>query len=582
MVHAEPLGQQGQKPEGRKMEAGKRIITDIFNRARTLEIPFFQRAYVWEKDNWERFVEDMIQTAESKRPYFMGSVIQKQRHTDSAKPLGDVRSIVDGQQRLTTITIFFRTLFAIREQTQTFDAMFRNFRNELILQHNHVDIEPFDAIVSGTLTPDLESRHPDSRVLQAHHYFESRRADLAGIDPFDLIQLIYFVGIDLGHDEDEQQIFDTINSLGVDLTTAELLKNQLFGRTDVALYERTWRPTFEETEEKRAYWNPEVTGGRSRRQMIDLFLQCYLMIQPDLQVEFRVDRLFHMYKEHLQDRKIDRHLFIEDLTSTAKLFSTNITANSVHREIDPKNAMERLNVLLFDQNTTTVLPYVLFILKTVPAKHEQARMLRLIETYLIRRIVCRETSAQYNKMFASFIRTNLDSYDALTNRISGTKDPTVRMPTDEMFRHGILHANLTNGQARLVLYLLERSIRDDERHSTALSGLSHYSLEHLMPKKWRNHWGTLPEEQARQRDDALRKLGNLSLLSSTLNTSIRDAAWADKKAGRGKGHGLDRFASGLETLAADLAVEVWDEAAIRSRGERLATQATKVWPMPGP
>jgi len=80
------------------MEAGKRNITDIFNRARSLEIPFFQRAYVWDEDNWERFLTDMFTVSHRGVNYFLGSVILKQRGTLSAEAIGDVRIVVDGQQ----------------------------------------------------------------------------------------------------------------------------------------------------------------------------------------------------------------------------------------------------------------------------------------------------------------------------------------------------------------------------------------------------------------------------------------------------------------------------------------------------
>lgn len=82
------------------------------------------------------------------------------------------------------------------------------------------------------------------------------------------------------------------------------------------------------------------------------------------------------------------------------------------------------------------------------------------------------------------------------------------------------------------------------------------------------------------RDESLRTLGNLSLLSSKFNTSIRYAPWATKKAGVRNRHGLERYARGLETLADDLERADWDEIAIRERGERLAEQVLGVWPFP--
>jgi len=75
-----------------------------------------------------------------------------------------------------------------------------------------------------------------------------------------------FVGIDLGIDEDEQQIFDTINSLSVRLTTAELLKNHFFGRNDLNSYDANWKQIFEKDDETKEFWDNEVTAGRTKRE----------------------------------------------------------------------------------------------------------------------------------------------------------------------------------------------------------------------------------------------------------------------------------------------------------------------------
>jgi len=562
------------------MQAGKRNITEIFNRARTLEIPFFQREYVWKKPNWERFLEDIWMTVKTGNPYFLGSIIQKQRRTNSRAKLGDVRSVVDGQQRLTTLMIFFKVVFDARNEDPVFQGTFRTFANDWILKHNHADIEAFEAVLTGTVTDDLRIRNADSQVLAAYDYFQSQPGTIAMINPVELFNLIYFVGIDLDSEEDEQQIFDTINSLGVALTTAELLKNELFGREDLALYNATWKPVFELDPSTRLYWGREVTAGRSRRAMVDLFLQSFLLNQDGVGDEVRVDSLFAYYKTHLKQVVDQRETFTRDLTHSAQLYRDHVRVEVLDEELDVENAMERLNVVLFGLNTTTVFPYVLYILRTVEDSGERARMFRLLEAFLLRRLICKDTTKNYNKFFTGFTRAKLDSYDALVERLTGATDSGASFPTDVAVATALHTSNLTNGQARLVLYMLERSVRDDGRQSTALNGLKHYTLEHLMPKKWRNYWGKLPPEQARIRDETLRKLGNLSLLSSKLNTSIRDADWATKKVGRGRSHGLDRYASGLETLAEDLALPVWDEATIRARGDRLAKQALIVWPHP--
>lgn len=79
-------------------------------------------------------------------------------------------------------------------------------------------------------------------------------------------------------DEDEQQIFDSINSLGVNLTTAELLKNYFFGPNTIQEYESKWVSVFEKDNDTKAYWDTEMETGRLRRTMMDIFFDSYFQI----------------------------------------------------------------------------------------------------------------------------------------------------------------------------------------------------------------------------------------------------------------------------------------------------------------
>ena len=100
------------------MNASKKSINDIFNGQRIIHIPFFQRAYVWDTPQWERLVDDMESISNSSKPYFLGSVILKQIPTNTSDEVGDKRMVIDGQQRLTTLNIFFKVLCLKNDQNQ--------------------------------------------------------------------------------------------------------------------------------------------------------------------------------------------------------------------------------------------------------------------------------------------------------------------------------------------------------------------------------------------------------------------------------------------------------------------------------
>ena len=112
-----------------------------------------------------------------------------------------------------------------------------------------------------------------------------------------------------------------------------------------------------------------------------------------------------------------------------------------------------------------------------------------------------------------------------------------------------------------------------------LLGFKGYSLEHLMPKKWRNNWAPCEtEELAKKRDSCLLTLGNLAIIPQPLNASIRDANWTVKKAGKGTANpGLELCASGLLTIHDVLKELEWTEEKIGARADWLFEQAKRIW-----
>jgi len=139
------------------------------------------------------------------------------------------------------------------------------------------------------------------------------------------------------------------------------------------------------------------------------------------------------------------------------------------------------------------------------------------------------------------------------------------------------NAQLVNKQSSGILYFIETKIRNRQLHSTQLLGIDKYSLEHLMPKKWENHWNNLTNpEDAIKRNRKLLTLGNLTIITQTLNSTIRDANWDVKKNGRDK-NGLNTYSAGLETINPFLSLAEWNENAIDNRAEFLFNKAREIW-----
>ena len=567
------------------MEAGKRTINDIFNGNRVLEIPFFQRSYVWGETQWERLIEDMETVSSTNKPYFLGSVILKQQQTPAGGNVGDKRTLIDGQQRLTTLNIMFKVLCLKTGMNASFDRVFRLMNNEIALWHNHNDISDFNRVLNLTTEEELTG---DSSIISAYTYFKNN-IEVEKLSLNNILTNIMFVGIDLGVDEDEQQIFDTINSLGVRLTTAELLKNYFFHRDDVKSYNDNWKNVFERDADTKKFWDRDITAGRSIRENVDLFFYSFLQIKvqdsslnvktEDKKLFSKVDGLFDSYKKFIQDYKIDKPALIQEIKEYAELYRANIDFDVVDRELSADYGIERINAIIFGLENTTLIPYVLFVLKKVANSNERNLIWEYLESYIMRRMVCHETTKNYNQLFSErLIANNVITRDALKAQIETQSDKVNYMPSDTDLQNGFNNSRLVNKQAAGILYLIESMVRDRTKQSTSLLGLGRYSLEHVMPKKWENNWTPLATEEAKlNRHKTLLTLGNLTILTTSLNTSIRDADWNTKKNGRGEKHGLRHYASSIETFSPYLEKPDWNEEVIQERATYLYTKAKEIW-----
>ena len=572
------------------MDAGKRTINEIFNGSKILEVPFFQRAYVWDEPNWERFLEDVEFVCSSKSTYFMGSLILKQQMTGMGSLVGDKRLVIDGQQRLTTISVFLKVLSLKTGAWRKFEKRFMlddDVGGGPVLHHNRNDMPAYNKIMGLDKLEDLQG---EDHITKAYRYFVNN-ADPEKLDFETILNKILFVGIDLDQDDDEQQIFDTINSLGVVLTTAELLKNYFFSRKDIDSYQDNWYSIFEKDEDTRKYWDTDITTGRTKRTFIDVFFYSFLLIKLqdskyELSTEEKVklskfERLFESYKYFIKNKcNDDRMSVLKEIGEYAAIFRRAINKSIIWEEVPADPGIERINDIIFQFDTTTLIPYVLFIEKNVPDVSERNKLYDVLEAYIARRVVTRATTKNYNRLFAKrLILNRVLSRDEFIQYMQESDDVNNRIPADNRLLKAFHESVLVNSYATGILYLIESRIRDKSKQATALLGVDKYSLEHMMPKKWRNNWD-MPDDPE-QRDWTLLTLGNLAIITSSLNSSIRDANWDTKKKGIGSKDGLLKYAVGLETLSDFLKLDEWNEKHIFERAEWLYEKAADIWHIEG-
>ena len=571
------------------MDAHKALIKDVFNGSTYVEVPFFQRSYVWKEDLWERLLQDMEFVTKAKKPHFLGSIILKEgKKPNSEDNVSSILTVVDGQQRLTTFLIFLKILCLKKGQTDLFNYQFRILGGDIALRHGKNDVDAFNKVMSADKAEEMDNPEPCSRIIEAFNYFV-KNADPELLDIMTIETNTQFVRIDLNADEDEQQIFDTINSLGVNLTTSELLKNYFFNRETVQEYEEKWAAVFEKDDETKMYWEQEIEAGRVKRAMIDIFFDAYFQIfvqdkSYNIAVEdklyyARIDNLAqsyqHFIKKYCND---DKQVILSSLKDYALCFMQTFRPDACGRSVVSNYGLERLNIVIFGLKTSTLIPYVLFLAKNVEDDAQLNEICKALECYIMRRMVVHETTKNYNNLFTSLILNDTLTKEALIDRIKNAKDATTYIPSDDDMLEGFKKSRLTNLQTKGILYLIESRIRPGNS-STVLLGFDGYSLEHLMPKKWRNNWKACAnDELARERDIKLLTLGNLAIITQSLNASIRDADWNTKKQGKGDNKpGLNACAKGLTTLNDVLDKDDWNEDEIDNRSEWLYEQAKTVW-----
>ncbi len=153
------------------MNAGKSLISGIIGGFKKLQVPFYQRSYVWDVEQWDRLLEDLEYVSSSGEPYFLGTVILKDVPTDALAAFASTNIVVDGQQRITTLLIFAKVFCLKTNQNQLFDFSFRNMQGEIAFEHGKLDQAAFTAVVQQTVAQPITGWPEPSQIIAAYNYF---------------------------------------------------------------------------------------------------------------------------------------------------------------------------------------------------------------------------------------------------------------------------------------------------------------------------------------------------------------------------------------------------------------------------
>ena len=577
------------------MKIEKEPIINLFNTGKNQYIiPFFQRPYVWKIDDCENLYEDIEQIIASLhqfplKEHFIGTVITKPNNGSTVSHAKF--DLVDGQQRLTTFALIIKALAnSVDHNQENANYLYDNINKTLYFKdsygkdhyrivHNRIDTKYFNKVMVSNGNTVFSEPTGTSKIVDNYKFFIQKFKSLSNdeINYYnDIIQGKFSaISMVLDSHDDEQEIFDTINSLGVKLTTSELLKNYVFSDLQTQnLYEEFWQNIFESDEETIKFWNTKKTAGRVYRENIDVLLYCYLLIET--QKDVSLEHLFKDYKAWLSTKTpIEKQLFLEKLKEYAEIYTSFPTGKELNNLMFD-DFEKRFFHIIENLNITTIFPLVLFLYSIEKDVTERINCLQILESYLVRRNIVKMTTKNYNNLFISIIKTLSDRkektvYNTLVETLSSFTEPTNKFPSDDEVKTAFSNSILSNQHAKQTLFTIALyQIKTVLNDMTALSSNS-FSVEHMMPKKWEENWSiALTDDQKNFRNHKLHTLGNLTIITKNLNSKLRNSAWSNKKT-------ILQTYSALPLTTNYTSLPDWSETTIVSRATDLEEIALKIW-----
>lgn len=602
------------------MKANTHPLTAIFGKDVRYLVPLYQRPYVWKREThwqplWEdvRTVMDQLAYAEQvteaappgsapivTAPHFLGAIVLDQQMHDTGSL--EVRYVIDGQQRLTTLQLFLSAAAQVADangcerEGRLLRKLIENDRDLVTTSDHLFKVWPTNANRAAFRTAMSEDGDapddPENLIQEAHAYFvdalnEWVSDDDAGSDTqhrFATLtkvgrELLMIVAIDLEEGDNAQVIFETLNARGTPLLAIDLVKNLVFQRADVpgadldTLYSKHWAP-FDEPS-----WRVEIRQGRLNRPRAEVFLMHWLTMQRTEEVGAHY--LFSTFRKLLDDPSTPGITdVVQEFAADARTFRSFDTQPAGSKE---QRFFERLDIL----DTTTALPLALYLFRQ-PAEtlsqDRRRRALAIVESWLVRRMLCRLTTKNYNRYFLDLlkaVKANVEQADTvLLDTLRAATAETNSWPSDETLDSALttlpLYGQVSQPRVVMTLAAIENAMRSEKSEEVPLP--AKLTIEHVMPQRWRSTWPVDPPgdlAKTGERERHIHRLGNLTLVTGKLNPSLSNSAWLTKRPELNNHSVLL-----LNRRVVDEHPEVWDEAAIDNRSVQLADYIERIWPSP--
>jgi uncharacterized protein with ParB-like and HNH nuclease domain/predicted transport protein len=558
------------------MKATEAKLLAFLKKSTQFVIPIYQRTYSWTEKECRQLWDDIIRAGQNDAisVHFIGSIVYIEDGLSQVSHQAPLL-VIDGQQRLTTVTLLLAALADALGDSEPLDGFSaRKLRNYYLLNPDETGDRHYKLLLSQTDKTSLtaivsNSDHPADaslRVTQNFALFKDLMASCKGdfTAVCNGLAKLVVVDIALSRDQDNPQlIFESMNSTGRELSQADLIRNFILmglkPTLQTRLYEQFWRPM-------------EVAFGQEAYNThFDAFMRHYLTVKTgDIP---RLDEVYDAFKKHSRDTGTvgeEVEPLVKEIRDYAKFFC----AMAFGAETDPelKLAFHDLRELKVDVAYPLLLELYADYTAGVLEKTDFVAVIRLIEAYVFRRAICAIPTNSLNKTFATFSKAlEKDRYLESVKAHFLLLPSYRRFPFDDEFQRDIQKRDLYNFRSRS--YWLRRFENFGRKERVAVD---EYTIEHIMPqnevvpKGWREALG---DDWKRIHETWLHTLGNLTLTG--YNSEYSDKSFAEKRDMEGG------FSQSPLKVNADLGtLSEWNENTIKARAERMAGAAVKVWSPP--
>jgi uncharacterized protein with ParB-like and HNH nuclease domain/predicted transport protein len=566
------------------MKATEAKLLDFLKKSPQFVIPIYQRTYSWTEKECRQLWDDIVRCGNSDRVavHFVGSIVYVESGLSQVTHQAPLL-VIDGQQRLTSVSLLLAALAKAVGDTEPFDGFSqRKIKNYYLVNPEETGERHFKLLLSQTdkaslnaIVTDRDQPHQHSlRVTENYKFFESliksEKVDLAVVCK-GLAKLVV-VDIALTRDQDNPQlIFESMNSTGKELSQADLIRNFiLMGLEPVLqtnLYEQYWRPM-------------EIDFGQEAYGIhFDGFMRHYLtVLTGDIP---NINAVYDAFKGHARTTRADfadDKSHIESLVREIRDYARHFCAMALGSEsdVDLKLAFHDLRELKVE----VAYPFLLELYHDYKAnllsKDDLLASVRLIEAYVFRRAICAIPTNSMNKTFATFSKAlKKDQYFESIQAHFLLLPSYRRFPSDDEFHRDIQTRDLYNFRSRS--YWLRR-LENYGRRERVL--VDEYTIEHILPQNenlslnWREALG---EKWKDVQNKWLHTLGNLTL--TAYNSDYSDRDFTEK---RDMPHAPEKSLkqSPLKLNQGLGVLEAWNEDAIKSRAGKLADIGVGIWAGP--